>query len=140
MQQGLLRRFALYGIGFGLGSILVYFTFLRNPSGDYDNWTWRERVKESIREDSTWRERPLVACLLQCREVESAWLDSLLVHAEVEIDGPAGDRDTLLYHLDLTGVSDQPNLQADFLWIRSQEAARLVALQREEQANPCPCP
>ena len=140
MQQGLMRRFFLYGIGFGIGSILVYVTFLRNPSGDYDMWTWGERVKEEIRLDQTWRQRPLVACLLDCQQLELAALDSLLVHGEVEIDGAAGDRDTLLYTITTEASRSQAGLRADFLWIRSRKEARLVTLREGGDEAACPCP
>ncbi len=76
---GFLRRLRLYGLGFLLGCVLVYFLLLRGK--DRTGWLPERRVKTQI--DSTLSISPDIKCVLECNRISEGDLRVILKGSSV---------------------------------------------------------
>lgn len=133
------RRFGLYFFGVLMGIVMVYFMFLRNKEDNtYIQWTPNERIKEQFRQDLGLRTRNGFDCLLNCQGVSEEEFDLLLKDGDAEIDGPAGERDTLFYTIELERFN-KPLIQAEFQWVRKLKQGRLLEIQKGDSTKQCDC-
>ncbi len=74
------KRLRLYGIGFLIGCVIVYFTLLRGVNRTY--WLPANRVKEQV-DKSTFKFSEHAKCILACKQITEEEVRDVLKNGEV---------------------------------------------------------
>lgn len=127
----MVRRLRIYFIGFGLGLIVVYMTFLRNKDRDLDFWTPSQRVLESIRSDERFQKSRELDCYAQCLSLDSATIKSLWKDAKVKSLNPGGEP----YRYMLSLETENEHLEASI----EQQKGEHELLSIKSYTNPKSC-
>lgn len=74
------QRLRLYGAGFLIGCVLVYFILLRGKNRTY--WLPKNRVKEQV-DKSTFKFSEHARCILACKQISEEEVRDVLKNGEV---------------------------------------------------------